>query len=118
LNFFHRFVQGAANAQAPLYDISAAIKKKDGLLAWTDTAREAFSACREALVTSALLVHPHRNAPLRLTTDASNIAVGAALEQSVGNEWQPLGFFSRKFSGAQTRYTAYDRELFAAYLAA
>lgn len=38
--------------------------------------------------------------------------------QSVGNEWQPLGFFSRKLSGAQTRYSAYDRELLAAYLAA
>jgi len=63
LNFYHRFVQGAANVQAPLYDISAAIKKKDGALAWTDAARKAFLACREALVTSALLVHPQRDAP-------------------------------------------------------
>ncbi|CAI6373536.1 unnamed protein product [Macrosiphum euphorbiae] len=118
LNFDHRFVQGAANLQAPLYDISAAIKKNDGPLAWTDAAREAFSAGREAFVTSALLVHPHHDAPLRLTTDASNIAIGAVLEQSVNNEWQPLGFFSRKLSGAQTRYSAYDLELLTAYLAA
>lgn len=55
---------------------------------------------------------------MRLTTDASNIAVGAVLEQSVGDEWQQLEYFSRKLSGAQTRYSAYDRKLLAAYLAA
>lgn len=95
MNFFHRFVQGAADVQAPLYDIATAVKKKDGPLVWTDAVRQAFLACREAIVTSALLVHPHRDAPLRLTTDASNTAVGAVLEQSIGDEWQPLGFFSR-----------------------
>lgn len=117
LNFYHRFIPSAANLQAPLYAITTAVPKRDGPLVWTDLAREAFSACREALAGTAQLVHPHRDAPLRLSTDASNVAVGAVLEQSVEGGWQPLGFFSRKLSGAQTRYSAYDRELLGAYLA-
>jgi cleavage and polyadenylation specificity factor subunit 1 len=117
LNFYHRFIPDAAKLQAPLYAIATAVKKRDDLLSRTDTTREAFSACREILANTAWLVHPQRDSPLRLSTDASNIAVGAVLEQFAGGDWQPLGFFSRKLSGAQTRYSAYDRELLAAYLA-
>lgn len=91
--------------------------KRDGTLVWIDLAHEAFSACREALADTAQLVHPQRDAPLRLNTDASNVAVGAVLEQSVEGGWQLLGFFSRKLSGTHIRYSAYDRELLAAYLA-
>lgn len=58
---------------------------------------------------------------MRLSTDASNIAVGEVLEQFAGGGWQPLGFFSRKLSGAQTPYSARThgctRELLATYLA-
>lgn len=40
------------------------------------------------------------------------------LEQLVDGNWQPISFFSRKLTGAQTRYSTYDRELLAVYLAA
>lgn len=39
------------------------------------------------------------------------------IEQKDGNDWLPLGFFSKKkLSGAQIRYSTYDRELLAPYL--
>lgn len=41
--------------------------------------------------------------------------MGAVLEQLTGNEWEPLGFFLKKFSPAQTNYSTYDRELTAIY---
>ncbi|XP_066980121.1 uncharacterized protein [Macrobrachium rosenbergii] len=50
-----------------------------------------------------------------LTTDASNIACGAVLEQLVNGTLQPLAVFSRKFSPAETRHSAFDRELLAIY---
>lgn len=118
LNFYHRFVPKAAKIQAPLYHIIAQVPNRDGALTWTDTARDAFRVCREALASTARLVHPCHEAPLRLSTDASNVAVGAVLEQLVDGNWQPVSFFSRKLTGAQSRYSAYDRELLAAYLAA
>ena len=37
--------------------------------------------------------------------------MGAALEQKIDSKWVPLTFFSRKFSPAQSKYSAYDREL-------
>lgn len=38
------------------------------------------------------------------------------LEQNHNGVWHPLGFFSRKLSAAEVKYSTYDRELLAAYL--
>ena len=38
-----------------------------------------------------------------------------ALEQQADGRWQPVGFFSRKLTSTQARYSTYDRELLAAY---
>jgi hypothetical protein len=37
--------------------------------------------------------------------------MGAVLEQYLDNAWKPLLFFTRKFTPAQCKYSAYDREL-------
>jgi hypothetical protein len=59
--------------------------------------------------------HPAENPTLRLTTDASELSIGAVLEQKAEDVWQPLGFFSKKLSSAQRNYSTYDRELLAVY---
>ena len=41
--------------------------------------------------------------------------VGAVLQQEVAGSWAPLSFYSRKLSSAESRYSAFDRELLAAY---
>ncbi|KAJ8372425.1 hypothetical protein AAFF_G00289610 [Aldrovandia affinis] len=40
-----------------------------------------------------MLSHPVPDAPIALTTDASDYAVGAVLEQLVKGTWRPLAFF-------------------------
>lgn len=116
LNFYHRFIPKAAELQAPLHDLAAEIKKRDGPLQWSDVTRACFDACRRALAATTQLAHLRPDSALRLSTDASNIAVGAVLEQRVDNQWQPLGFFSKKLSPAEQKYSTYDRELLAAFL--
>ena len=49
--------------------------------------------------------------------DASDIAVGAELSQLRGGTWFPIAFFSKKLQPAQVKYSAFDRELLAMYLA-
>ena len=58
---------------------------------------------------------PDPSASIMLTTDASDIAVGAVLSQ--GPLQEPLGFFSKKLSSAEKKYSAFDKELLAVYLA-
>ena len=62
-----------------------------------------------------LLVHPDPMAQLNITCDASDVAVGGVLQQYLNGMWQPLSFFSKKLSPAETRYSAFDRELLAVY---
>ena len=50
-------------------------------------------------------------------TDASDVAVGAVLQQYVDGMWHPISFFSKKLKPAETRYSTFDRELLAIYLA-
>ena len=63
-----------------------------------------------------LLVHPDPPAQLNITCDASDFVVGGGvLQQCVDNVWQPLSFFSKKLSPAETCYSTFDRELLVVY---
>ena len=69
-----------------------------------------------ALANATLLHHPRDQAPTALTTDASNTAIGAVLEQEFQGTWRPIAFFSKKLQPAETCYSVFDRELLAVYL--
>ena len=86
---------------------------------FTQEATEAFSALKMQLSSVATLKHfkTDKSAKLVLKTDASQYAVGAVLQQMIGNETHTLSFFSRKLQPAQTRYSTFGRELLAIYLA-
>lgn len=60
-----------------------------------------------------MLGHPIEGARLAIFTDASDVAMGASLNQLVNSFWEPLGFFSRKFTKSQKgeRWSPYTREL-------
>jgi hypothetical protein len=39
------------------------------------------------------------------------------MQQKSGDHWRPLGFFSRKLTDTESRYSTFDRELLAAQAA-
>lgn len=51
----------------------------------------------------------------RKTTDVSDFAIRVTAEQYTSNNRQPIGLLSRKLSTSETRYSFYDRELFAIF---
>ncbi|BHF70461.1 hypothetical protein SprV_0301351200 [Sparganum proliferum] len=63
-----------------------------------------------------VVISAAKYAQLTLMTDASSTAVGASLQQTVGGVLQPLVFFSKKLSPAETGYSVFGRELLAVYL--
>ena len=111
VNFYHRFVPAAASI---MYKALVG-KPKD--LQWDEAMIAAFSRTKEALSNATMLSYPHANAPIAVIADASGVAVGAVLEQLVEGSWQPLAFFSRQLRPAERKYSAFDRELHALYLA-
>ena len=77
----------------------------------------AFIAIKKALANGALLHHPKSDAVTSLMTDASDVAVGAVLQQQVGEEVQRIAYISKKLKPAEMQYSTFDRELLAVYLA-
>ena len=92
VNFYQRFIPSCAHIVQPLTDILKG-KKQNKTIQLTHAEIEAFNASKAALAKATLLCHPVQNAPLSLTTDASNVAVGGVLQQLVDSTWQPIGFF-------------------------
>ena len=116
INFYNRFMPHVSLIMKPLFAAVAGKKGKD-LVEWDPQTTKAFTDTKSALANATLLHHPEHNADIALTTDASDIGVGAVLEQQVDDHWQPLAFFSRKFSTAESKYSAFDRELLAVHTA-
>ena len=112
-NFYRRFIPAAAQTMLPLFE---ALAGKPKTLSWSEDMVAAFRNTKRALANVALLAHPAQNAPISLTADASDRAIGAVLEQFVNKGWQPLAFFSKKLRSPEKKYSAFDRELLALYL--
>lgn len=118
INYYRENVPNAASLQAPLNAYLHNSKRKDKTeIIWTDDATKAFNKCKKSIQDAATLAHPHHSVPLALMCDASNTCAGAVLQQYIDNAWQPLGYFSKKFSDAQVKYSCFDRELLSIYLA-
>jgi len=113
MNFYRRFVPAAARTHKPLTEALKGSPRPNTVLEWNEEMRTAFQAAKEALRAATCLAFPRQQAELALMVDASAEHVGAALQQRAGanQPWEPLGFFSKKLDPAQTRYSAYDREL-------
>lgn len=117
VNFYHRFLPHCAELLQPLNSLLTSSKDSTKAIRWTDKAIDAFTAVKDTLADVALLSRPKPDAPTCIMADASNVAVGAVLQQRFGDEWHPISYFSKKLRPAETRYSAFDRELLAVYLA-
>lgn len=113
VNFYRRFIPAAAGIMQPLF---SALAGKAKFLQWNDVMMTAFQDAKSALAGATMLTHPRRTAPTSLTVDASDLAVGAVLQQLVHGSWQPLAFFSKQLRPPEKKYSAFDRELLALYL--
>ena len=117
VGFFRRMIPHFAEIVHPLTELMKHNQKSTNL-PWTETELAAFTDIKEALQTACTIRHHLPSCETyHLVTDCSQVAAGAALYQIVDGQPVPVGFFSKKLSDQQRRYSTYDRELLAAYLA-
>jgi hypothetical protein len=112
VNFYRRFIPAAAQILLPLTDAL----RGEAAWTWTPAMNHSFGLIKQTLSSVATLTHPDPAADLCLAVDASNTHVGAVLQQLSGSTWRPLAFFSKKLDSTQLKYSAFDRELLAAFL--
>ena len=114
VNFYRRFLRGAAGFLLPLTN---ALQGPGKSLDWSPSMEQAFNAAKTSLANAAELEHPQADFPISLMVDASGSHVGAVLQHFRRSSWAPLSFYSKKLTPAETRYSAFDRELLAVYSA-
>lgn len=83
-NYYQRCLKHAAHDQSILNEYLRDSKKKDKRpVTWTSEVEQAFKRNKQAIIEAIILSHPQDSAPLLLTTDASDTAIGASLEQII-----------------------------------
>ncbi|CAH8566999.1 unnamed protein product [Schistosoma bovis] len=114
INYYRRFIPNCASILQPLTD---ALRGNARTFQLSPDAIQAFENAKKALNKEVTLTRRKSETPLAIMTDASDVAVGAVLQQLVNGIWEPLSFFSKRLNPTQTRYSTFGRELLAIYLA-
>ena len=117
LNFYRHLLPNFAESILPLTELMKN-NPKSNQICLTDDEMKCFASIKKTLLNVTALAHPISNVTeLHLVTDSSQFAVGAALNQIVNSKPIPIGFYSSKLSETQRKYSTFDRELLASYLA-
>jgi hypothetical protein len=114
VNFYRCFLPNCAYVLHPFTDL---LKGGPRTLQWTAKAQESFQKVKRLLAAAVLLQHPSPTAELSLATDASDTHIGGVMQQKSSSHWRPFGFFSRKLTDTESRYSTFHRELLAAHAA-
>ena len=117
VSFYYRFLPHAAHTLQPLHRLFTDMRDGTTGLCWTTGATTAFANIKQALANATLLSYPKPVAPMTIMCDASNTAVGAVLQQHIGQQWCPIAYCSKKLKPAETHYKTFDLEVLAIYLA-
>ncbi len=120
--FFKSFVPHFSSVAAPLYDMVHKDFNWDPVT-WTVDYAQAFADFKKSLIDSVAIFYPNYELEWILRTDASTYGIGAVLLQVVptkdGSEqvYQPIEFFSSKFSDQATRWSTIEQEAYGIYAA-
>lgn len=108
-NFNRRFIRDFSGLSLPLTRLT----RKEQAFLWSKIEEAAFQALKEACISAPVLIMFQSGKPMRMETDASDLALGACITQEKDGKWHPVAYYSRKFSATEERYDVYDKELMA-----
>ena len=106
-SYYRRFIHGFSQIAGPMTELTRSKTKWH----WDKAQEDSFLALKISLATAPVLRLRDFDHQFIVTTDASDVAIGAILQQDVGMGLQPIAFASRKLQQAEVRYSAYEREL-------
>ncbi|KAG7297303.1 hypothetical protein JYU34_019262 [Plutella xylostella] len=109
IGYYRRFIKNFAQITKPLTNC---LKKRNKIVI-DQQYIDAFQKCKELLTNAPLLQYPDPEKTFILTTDASQIALGAVLSQGAVGSDLPVAYASRTLTETESRYSTIERELLA-----
>lgn len=113
MGFYQKFIHRYSHVTAPITDLLKKTKK----FRWSEEADNALSELKSVLTSAPVLSNPDYSRPFLIETDASQLAVGAALMQEFDEGKRIIGYFSKKLSSTQRKYSATEKECLGVLLA-
>ena len=105
VNYVREYIPDFAQLSAPLTQLLRKSKK----FVWAEPQQKAFESLKEILTKGPVRHIYDQRLECQLHTDASTIGIAGVLIQ----DGHPIGYYSRKLSDAETRYTVTEQECLA-----
>lgn len=109
INFDRSFSPNLAELVSPL----TMLLRKKTKWKWTDLEEDSFKKVKESLSQHTLLYHPREDVPFALTTDSSDVGIGAELFQIIDGKHHTVAWASRQLLDRERRYSINEREALA-----
>lgn len=121
--YYRRFIKDYAKIAKPLTNLlrgreNTTKSNKKEKIEFDQEAKDSFQLLKTILTSDDVLVYPIANKPVILTTDASNIAIGAVISQiqEDGKE-RPIQFASKALNSTEENYSTIEKEMYAIFWA-
>lgn len=108
-NYYRTFIKDFSKISEPLYKLTS----KNTKFTWNNDCQKSFASILRKLSSTPILAYPDYSKPFCLTTDASNVAVGAILSQNIPGTGGVVAYFSRTLTKAEKNYSTFDKEALA-----
>lgn len=108
-NYYRKFIKDYSHHAKPLTEATSAKKT----FKFTPECRQAFEKLKEMLAYDVTLVIADLDKKFIISSDASDVAIGAVLSQGEPPHDRPIQFFSKTLTPIQRTYPAHERECLA-----
>jgi hypothetical protein len=109
LGYYRKFVPNFADVTKPLTNCL----KKNSKINFNSEYCQCFENCKNLLLNEPILKYPDFSEPFNLSTDASQVAIGAILSQGKPGQDRPIAYASRTLNDAESKYSTIEPELLA-----
>lgn len=107
--YYSNHVPNFTDIAAPLYLLT----RKNVRFRWTDECQQAFESLKKQLMQQPLLSFPDFSKPFIITTDASDVGLGATLSQMDDNLEMVVAYASHTLNSLERAYSATEKECLA-----
>lgn len=107
LGYYRKFINNFAKITKPLTECL----RKGNKIKVDSKYKECLENCKNLLCNEPILQYPDFSKPFVLTTDASNVALGAVLSQGVIGSDKPVCYASRTLNKSEQNYSTIEKEL-------
>lgn len=109
LGYYRKFIPDFARITKPMTQCL----KKGSKIVYDQNYISCFEHCKTLLTNDPILQYPDFTKEFLLTTDASNVALGAVLSQGPIGSDKPIAYASRTLNSSELNYSTIEKELLA-----